>query len=193
VFADTEKTANVHLDPEEMSRPTLPHPYQDVTIRNWQPSDRPVAAALVGEVLNEYGLQPDAETADWDLWHVETAYWQTGGQFWVVERQSQLVGTAGFYPINRRPQTVEIRKMYLHPSVRGQGLGRHLLHQLELAIATQGYQQIWIETASVLKEAVRLYESNGYQRTSGCETARCDLMYVKTLANQPPQSAPISR
>jgi putative acetyltransferase len=67
------------------------------------------------------------------------------------------------------------------PSVRRQGLGRFLLQQLETAIAARHYQQIWIETASVLTEAVNLYERNGYIPASGVETARCDRVYVKQL------------
>jgi putative acetyltransferase len=33
----------------------------------------------------------------------------------------------------------------------------------------------------VLQEAVRLYESHGYQATTGVETTRCDRVYVKFL------------
>ncbi len=41
-------------------------------------------------------------------------YYQRGqGQFWVVERDHKIVGTAGYYPINRGDKAVEIRKMYL--------------------------------------------------------------------------------
>jgi putative acetyltransferase len=92
------------------------------------------------------------------------------------------VGTGGYYPILRGEKAVEIRKMYLLPSVRGLGLGRFLLQQLEIAIATQGFQQIWIETASVLVEAVKLYETGRYQPATGVETTRCDRVYCKTIA-----------
>ena len=91
------------------------------------------------------------------------------------------MGTGAYYPIQRGENAVEIRKMYLLPNARGQGLGKYLLLKLEEAIAAKGFQQIWIETASVLKEAVKLYENNGYQPTSGVETARCDRVYVKNL------------
>jgi putative acetyltransferase len=155
--------------------------YKDFVIRDWQPRDRQKAADLIFAVLSEYGLECQADDADSDVLNVESAYWETGGQFWVVDHAGQLVGTAGFYPVSRRPHSVEIRKMYLHPNVRGKGLGRWLLNALEDAIARQGYQFIWIETASVLKEAVRLYESSGYQSTTGVETARCDLVYVKSI------------
>lgn len=65
-----------------------------------------------------------------------------------MEREGQIVGTAGYYPIDRAPKAVEIRKMYLLPAARGQGLGRFLLEKLEEAIAAKGFGQIWIETAA---------------------------------------------
>ncbi|HEY9659490.1 MAG TPA: GNAT family N-acetyltransferase [Allocoleopsis sp.] len=157
--------------------------YRDYYIRDWQPDDRQTAADLIASVLMEYQLGGcDPTGADWDVLHVEQAYWQRGGEFWVVERNNKLVGTAAYYPIERGTNAVEIRKMYLLPSARGQGLGRYLLHQLEEAIVAKGFEQIWIETASVLKEAVQLYEGNGYQPSSGVETARCDRVYVKPIS-----------
>ncbi|MBF2047731.1 GNAT family N-acetyltransferase [Leptolyngbya sp. NK1-12] len=155
--------------------------YRDFLIRDWQPSDRQVAAELIYTVLQEYGLGCEPNGADQDVLTVEESYWAKGGEFWVVERQGQLVGTAGYYPVSRGEQAVEIRKMYLQPAVRGQGLGRHLLQALEQAILAKGFSQIWIETASVLKEAIQLYESSGYQPSTGVETARCDRIYLKPL------------
>jgi N-acetylglutamate synthase and related acetyltransferases len=155
--------------------------YKTFRIRDWQSGDRTLAAELIYTVLDEYGLKGEPDGADQDVLQVETAYWATGGEFWVVEQSGKLVGTAGYYPIQRGKNAVEIRKMYLHPSVRGQGLGKFLLIELERAIARKGYTQIWIETASVLKEAVLLYERNGYEPASGVETARCDRVYVKQI------------
>lgn len=157
--------------------------YRNFQIRDWQPADRQIAADLIASVLAEYGLGSEPNGADQDVLHVEQAYWATGGQFWIVEQADQIVGTAGFYPIDRGSHAVEIRKMYLLATVRGQGLGRFLLQLLEETIAAQGYQEIWIETASVLKEAVQLYETSGYQPTTGVETARCDRVYVKAVPN----------
>jgi putative acetyltransferase len=155
--------------------------YQDFLIRNWQKSDRTKAAAVISYVLSEYGLDWEPKGADRDVLEVEECYLATGGEFWVIEHQSQIVGTGAYYPINRGEKAVEIRKMYLLPSVRGLGLGKYLLQQLEEAIASRGFQQIWIETASVLVEAVKLYENHGYQPATGVETPRCDRVYVKFL------------
>lgn len=156
--------------------------YQDFQIRDWQPSDRQTAFDLIAAVLAEYGLQSEPDRTDWDVWNVEDAYQKTGGQFWVVEQAGKLTGTAAFYPIERGKNAVEIRKMYLLPAARGKGLGRFLLQELERTITEQGYEQIWIETASVLREAVKLYEASGYIPSTGVETARCDRVYVKYLS-----------
>ncbi len=159
----------------------IPQYYRDFLIRNWQESDRTLAAEIIKSVLQEYGLNWEPKGADRDVLQVEEYYLARGGEFWVIEYQDKLVGTGAYYPILRGEKAVEIRKMYLLESVRGFGLGKHLLQQLELAIASRGFQQIWIETASVLTQAVKLYENNGYKIATGVETPRCDLVYVKLV------------
>ncbi len=158
-------------------------------IRSWQPGDRQAALAIIRQVLQEYSLCCEPEGSDRDVLEVETCYWQTGGEFWVVKRDGILVGTAGYYPIDRGHKAVEIRKMYLLPEARGQGLGRYLLKTLEAAIQARGFAEIWIETASVLKEAVGLYETSGYAPASGVGTARCDRVYCKSLSSEASLSA----
>lgn len=153
-------------------------------IRDWTASDRAAAAGVIETVLAEYGLswETGCGSADLDAVEVEKYYWQTGGEFWVVESEGKIVGTGGYCPIKRGHNAVEIRKMYLLPEVRGQGLGRFLHSQLEQAAAARGFAEVWVETASVLKEAVRLYEKNGYQPAGGVETERCDRVYRKVLS-----------
>lgn len=155
--------------------------YQNFIIRDWQTEDRETAAGVIKTVLEEYGLPWQPELADRDVIEVEEAYLNVGGEFWVVEQDAVVVGTAAYQPIARGNQAVEIRKMYLLPTVRNQGLGRYLLQELEKAIAIKDYQEIWLETATILKEAVKLYERNGYEPATGVETARCDLVYLKRL------------
>ena len=155
--------------------------FGDYVIRSWQPQDRQDAAEVIHTVLMEYGLDWEPGGADQDVLEVEAAYLEIGGEFWVVESREELVGTAAYYPVARGQGSVEIRKMYLLPKVRGQGLGRWLLQRLEQAIADQGFQEVWVETASVLKEAVCLYEHSGYLPATGIETERCDLVYSKVL------------
>ena len=153
--------------------------YKNFVVRSWQPSDRTAAALLIKTVLAEYGLGWEAHGADIDVLEVENYY--KNGEFWVIELNGVVVGTAAYYPIDRSENAVEIRKMYLRSDVRGQGLGRFLLNALEAAIVQKGFAEVWIETASILKEAVILYERSGYEAAMGVETLRCDRVYVKKL------------
>ncbi len=167
--------------PEQYRAMPMKTSYKDFLIRSWEPRDREAAAAIIRDVLAEYGLGWEPTGADRDVLEVEASYTNVGGEFWVIEQQGQLVGTAAYYPVERGENAVEIRKMYLSLEVRGKGLGKYLLQQLEKAIANRGFQEIWIETASALKEAVKLYENSGYQPATGVETKRCDRVYVKSI------------
>jgi putative acetyltransferase len=155
--------------------------YQEFLIRDWHPDDRARAAQIIGSVLADYSLVWEPDGADQDVLDVETSYLSIGGEFWVIEQAGILVGTAAYRPFARGDNAVEIRKMYLLSAARGKGLGRFLLAQLETAIAARGFTEIWVETASALKEAVQLYESSGYIPATGVETARCDRIYRKNL------------
>ena len=160
--------------------------FKDFLIRDWIEGDRTPAANVIKTVLAEYGLGWEVSCggcSDQDAVEVEKYYLETGGEFWVVEHSDQIVGTGGYHPIERGQNAVEIRKMYLLPAARGQGLGRFLLAQLEQAAANQGFLEAWVETATVLREAVRLYEKSGYQPMSGVETERCDRVYSKAIAD----------
>ena len=133
------------------------------------------------------GFEP--EENDWDVVQVETAYWKTGGEFWVVEYEGRVVGSGGYQPCDREfpgepsIKSVELRKMFLYGDVRGQGLGHYLLTTLEQSAADKGFTHMWLETAVRMKAAVKLYERNGYQQPPNTDVhvQRCDRVYVKPI------------
>ena len=155
--------------------------YRQFLIRDWQKRDRSSAAEVIHRVLLEYGLPWQPEIADQDVLQVEKFYLARQGVFWVVEMAGQIVGTAAYYPLEGDTKRVEIRKMYLLPQARKQGLGTYLLTRLEEKIQEQGFDEVLIETASCLQEAVIFYEKNKYQPFSEVATTRCDLAYCKNL------------
>ncbi|MGF1535886.1 MAG: GNAT family N-acetyltransferase [Elainellaceae cyanobacterium] len=162
--------------------------YRDFLVRDWQPADRIPVGRLAETVLAEFGLDFEPEGADRDALQVEAAYWETGGEFWVVEREGRVLGSGGYHPYSRDGNVAELRKMFLYPEVRGQGLGRFLLRSLEAAAAHRGFLTMRLETATALKGAIALYEGSGYVLSTGVETQRCDRVYVKRLVPQTPLS-----
>lgn len=160
----------------------------NLQIRPWEERDRDACVALIGAVLNEYGLVWEPEGADSDVVHVGAAYQR--GEFWVVEdiTAGVVVGTGAFYEVEGRGEgVVEIRKMYLNAEVRGLGLGKFLLSALEHRAVDLGYWKSVIETASVLKEACELYARSGYTPATGLETERCDTVLEKIISVSVPR------
>jgi GNAT superfamily N-acetyltransferase len=58
----------------------------------------------------------------------------------------------------------EIKKMYVVPSARGQGVARRLLHALEGAAFDLGYDLARLDTGPKQLSARGLYEDEGYKR-----------------------------
>ncbi len=136
---------------------------------------------LVFSVLKEYNLRPDPAVTDADIKDIEQSYFKGGGTFYVLEEEDgSIIGAYGLYPINK--QTCELRKMYLHSSYRGKGLGK-LLVESALSKARQiGFKKMTLETASVLKEAISLYKSYGFTEYQPEHlSSRCDQAYILEL------------
>ncbi len=154
---------------------------ENFTIRPAENRDVDQIKGVVFGVLREYGLQPDPAGTDADLNDVEASYAGRGGSFQVVEDGvGRLVGTVGLMPLDGR--RAELRKMYLHASVRGRGLGRRLLEAMLAEASRLGYEEICLQTNSVLKEAVSLYRKYGFEPSQRApSSARCDQMFVRKL------------
>jgi putative acetyltransferase len=60
------------------------------------------------------------------------------------------------------PATAELKRMYVTPASRGQGIARALLAGLEELASNSGYQTLRLATGVRQPEAMRLYESCGY-------------------------------
>ena len=151
--------------------------------RPWQKGDREAVGEIIRTVLEEYGLPFEPNGEDEDALRVEEFYWRSEkGEFWVVlDPNGKVVGTSAFLDRGRGEKSVEIRKMYLLPEARGQGLGKALLQLMEERIELKGYKSMYVQTASVLREACNMYKKAGYRSDVGVETPRCDMLLVKPV------------
>jgi GNAT superfamily N-acetyltransferase len=59
----------------------------------------------------------------------------------------------------------EIKRMYVRPGFRGQGLGRLMLNHLVAHVRQQGIALLRLETGIYQSEAIGLYERFGFRRT----------------------------
>lgn len=140
----------------------------------------PIKAILLG-TLEEYGLTipEDYPVSDIDSVGIQNSV----ESVFVLEKATVVIGF-----IVLRPMTatgIELKRLYLTPSERGQGLGRFLLnYAVDFAIKS-GRQFVQLETTSKFKEAVSLYKQNGFVELKGIQTAPGhDLAFRKALPVQ---------
>jgi GNAT superfamily N-acetyltransferase len=83
------------------------------------------------------------------------------GAFLIVYVDGEAVGCGGFKHLD--PDTAEIKRMFVSQKVRGRGLGKRLLEQLESGARDAGYKAIRLDTGDRLPAAIHLYRGAGYQ------------------------------
>jgi putative acetyltransferase len=152
----------------------------EIIIRSATNADCGRVQSLVFGILREYGLAPDFEGTDRDISDIEAHYTARGGIFELLEdAQGNLLGTIGLYPLTA--ETIELRKMYFDKKLRGRGIGKQTLARMIETARRLGFKKIYLETASVLREAVALYEKFGFEPTDEKHTPRCDAAYFLNL------------
>jgi len=82
------------------------------------------------------------------------------GEFLVGYLTDQLACCGGLKQVNE--WACEIKKMYVVPALRGRGLARALVHELEERARQLGYEVARLDTGPRQIGARALYESEGY-------------------------------
>ncbi len=81
--------------------------------------------------------------------------------FWLADWDGEAVGCVAIRPLT--DAIAELKRLYVTPTHRGQGIGWKLLQTAEKAAIAWNYTQIWLETGELLTASVRLYRRAGYR------------------------------
>lgn len=97
-----------------------------------------------------------------ELRAIATAFDRAGGEFWVAERDGELVGCVGCSPT--KGNGIELKKLYVHKDLRRHGLGARLVDLVERAGRDRqaGFVDLWSDVK--FETAHRFYERRGYRR-----------------------------
>ena len=82
------------------------------------------------------------------------------GRLLVARVDSEVVGVGAFKPTNDL-RTAEIKRMFVRPVARGNGIARALFDRLLREARAEGYATVRLETLSFMTEAQALYRSAG--------------------------------
>jgi len=121
--------------------------------------DQPEVIALIAE-LDAYQdtLYPPESRHSLDL-----ASLKQPNVLFVVARNSAL-RAHGCGAVVLNPEFGELKRMYVSPQCRGQGVGKRLITLLESKAAELGCILLKLETGPFQPEALGLYERCGYER-----------------------------
>lgn len=147
----------------------------DVFYRTIQPSDNAQLAQLVRVSLKKYGLDiPGTAYYDPNLEHLYeyyTAMPEARNYFVALNAEGAVVGGIGVDRFEQVEGCAELQKLYVAEDWQRHGIGMSLIRMLEQEARRLGYEKIYLETHSNLKEALSLYEKAGYRQIERPEYA----------------------
>ncbi|KAM0544206.1 hypothetical protein ACHAPJ_011957 [Fusarium lateritium] len=66
--------------------------------------------------------------------------------------------------VENEEKTVELQRIYVHPSAHGAGVGRSLEKAIETMAREQGFKNLWLGVWEENPRAIRAYEKWGYKK-----------------------------
>jgi N-acetylglutamate synthase-like GNAT family acetyltransferase len=130
------------------------------TVRRFEPKDQAEARTVVLEGLREHfgfldpSLNPDLED-------IQASFITRGDDFYVVENDGRIVGTAGLLFAEGRARIV---RMSVAKNHRKRGIATALLQQCIETASQRGFSEIWAYTQPEWPDAVSFYSGSGFEQ-----------------------------
>jgi len=126
----------------------------------------PAQIAQVRELFLEYaqslGFSLCFQNFDQELAGLPGDYAPPGGRLLLAEFQGELAGCVALHKFD--DDICEMKRLYLRPEFRGQGLGRVLTEAIIAEARHLGYRHMRLDTVGpVMKDAVAMYRKLGFR------------------------------
>lgn len=140
-----------------------------IAIRRILLKDNVPVAQLIRTVMPEFGAGGKGFAIhDLEVDDMFAAYSAARTAYFVCEENGRIIGGGGIAPLQGGTQDMcELKKMYFLPEGRGRGLGRRLLTACLDAASELAFRKCYIETLNTMKNAMNLYERNGFHKIRG--------------------------
>lgn len=140
-----------------------------LSIRRYEPIDQTQVRALfvainrllapphLKQAFEDYINKSLAEEID----RIPEYYRQKSGSFWVAILENNVVGMFGLESYG--DGDLELRRMYVDPQQRRQGIARRMLQFAEDQSLADGAKQFYLSTSELQEAALAFYTNAGYQ------------------------------
>lgn len=158
-----------------------------LTIRPIHPDDDKQLAVVIRSILEEHGVnRPGTVYTDPTTDHLSLIFDTPKSAYWVAELDEKIVGGCGIFPTpGLAEDCVELVKLYVLRSARGNKIGSQLINKSIDSAREFGFNKIYLESMPELTTAVSLYENLGFelinQRLGESGHFACDIWMSKNL------------
>ncbi len=118
------------------------------------------ASRLFRAYAAELPITLDFQGFDDELASLPGAYAPPAGALWLAWSGDWAVGCGGLRPLGAG--RAEIKRLYVDPAWRGQGLGRQLAGCLVASARELGYRAVRLDTLAGMAAALRVYRELGF-------------------------------
>jgi len=148
-------------------------------------AETPVQIANARELFLEYaqslGFSLCFQNFDQELASLPGDYAAPAGRLLLASSDSQLVGCVALHKLSS--DICEMKRLYLRPAFRGQGLGRILAGRIIAEARQIGYKRMRLDTVEpVMKDAVAMYRKIGFKEIDPyCANPMPGALYMELL------------
>lgn len=134
-------------------------------IREIKLADNQSIETIMTNCFMEFGMPISGSSLeDEDVKSMYQGFQEGRAVYYVIEDNGIVLGGGGIKQLQGATKdTCELQKMYFHPDARGKGFGKQLFDLCIRAAKDFKYKYCYLESASQLKSAIKLYEKNGFK------------------------------
>lgn len=126
------------------------------------PSQIAQARELFLEYAQSLGFSLCFQNFDQELASLPGDYTPPQGRLLLADYEGQLAGCVALHPLE--PGICEMKRLYLRPQFRGQGIGRVLAERIIAEARSIGYSRMRLDTVGpVMQTAVAMYRVLGFK------------------------------
>lgn len=158
-----------------------------MVVRKIVPGDNVAMAAIIRSSLLEFNAaKPGTVYFDPTTDRLSDLFTEKRSGYFVININNEIAGGAGFFPTKGLEENMcELVKMYVAKKYRGNGYGQMLLEKCINEARKQGYKKMYLESMPELKNAIGMYEKNGFyyifNSLGNSGHTGCDIWMMKDL------------